>query len=349
MSNAKQGLFKNVRAQIADDNHVDIFFIGEIDMWSYRWFAEWYANEWKEGMGARLHITSEGGSFFAGAAIYDFIRANKIKSEAYIYGLCGSAATIIAIATDKVYAGEMSQFFIHHVSGQDAGSVVMSNANEALNMMYQQKTGMSENEIEALLTKGDEGYIMKADEALSLGFIDEITKRETPQIAPLENSFGDIMQRLKNNYTNIEQTAKATTTTNMTPWEKIKNLFGFGGETDEVAAEKIQNLANSGLNVQAEMLKLKNEFDTKFEDLKNSLPSAPNLEGFAKAEDLTNLVKTDALTNLVTVETLTETVKNLQREIAEAKTLATVTNTAGNTEFHTPPATTPTAVDKWAV
>lgn len=284
---AKQG----VRCELSNDGSIDVFITGEISDWTYWEIASWNSYDWKNGASARMHIYSGGGSYFAGAAIKDFLKTNKIKAKAYLYGICGSAATIISCGCDEVYAGEMSQYFIHHAQGGGGGEVI-TNANEALVKMYVEKTGLDAETIEKMLKDGDKGAIMTAEKALELGFIDGIT--DGVSITDVTNviDFSTVVNEYKQN----DKTAKAITTeTTMTVWEKIKNSLGFGGDTDEVAAEKIQNLANAGQNVQAEMLKLQNEFNAKFDDLKNNLPTMPSLEGYVKSDDLTNLATTEAV------------------------------------------------------
>ncbi len=322
MSNAKQAK-QGVRCELSNDGSIDVFITGEISDWTYYEISNWNSYDWKRGANARLHIFSGGGSYFSGAAIRDFLKTNKIKSKAYLYGICGSAATIISCGCDEVYAGEMSQYFIHHATGGDGGEVI-TNANAALVKMYVAKTGLSESDIMTMLDEGDKGAIMTAEKALELGFIDGITNGV--EITDVTNviDFASVLNEYKQSN---EQTAKATTKNNMNPWEKIKNLFGFGGDTDEVAEGKVIALANAGQNITAQILEFENKFKTELEAVKNSLPTMPTLEGYAKTEDLNNLVKSDALANLVTVEKLTETVTALTKEISDIKAKGTETPT----------------------
>jgi ATP-dependent protease ClpP protease subunit len=288
---AKQG----VRCELSNDGSIDVFITGEISDWTYWEIASWNSYDWKNGASARMHIYSGGGSYFAGAAIKDFLKTNKIKAKAYLYGICGSAATIISCGCDEVYAGEMSQYFIHHAQGGGGGEVI-TNANEALVKMYVEKTGLDAETIEKMLKDGDKGAIMTAEKALELGFIDGIT--DGVSITDVTNviDFSTVVNEYKQN----ENKAEAAKNQNMNFFEKIKNALGLGGETDEVAAQKIEALAKNGLDVTSQMLELENKFKTDIEAVKNSLPTMPNLEVYAKSDDLTNLATNEAVNAKVT-------------------------------------------------
>ena len=308
---AKQG----VRCELSNDGSIDVFITGEISDWTYYEISSWNSYDWKRGANARLHIFSGGGSYFSGAAIKDFLESNKISATAYLYGICGSAATIIACGCKAVYAGAMSQYFIHHATGGDGGEVI-TNANAALVKMYVAKTGLSESDIMTMLDEGDKGAIMSADKALELGFIDGITNGV--EITDVTNviDFATVLNEYKNQN---EQTAKATTTTNMNPWEKIKNLFGFGSDTDEVAEGKVIALANAGQNVTAQMLELENKFKTQLDEFKNSMPQTPSLEGYATTEAVTALENKLATANeaLVKANASIETLSAKANDLAE--------------------------------
>ena len=72
-----------------------------------------------------FRINSNGGSVVAGLAMYDAISAlsGVVETEAFIYGVCGSAATYPALACDKVKMTPNATFFIHLCEGGLYGTI----------------------------------------------------------------------------------------------------------------------------------------------------------------------------------------------------------------------------------
>lgn len=158
------------------------------------------ANWWGEGVSAKsfseelkelpssikeitVRVNSPGGDVFDGITIYNRLKQHKATVTVYIDGLAASIASIIALAGDKVIAGEGSLFMIHKPM-----SAVYGNANEMEEMIsrlddveeqlvgiYRRKTGLDRSEIKSMLSK--ETWL-DATEALEKGFVDEIMAEE---------------------------------------------------------------------------------------------------------------------------------------------------------------------------
>lgn len=141
-------------------------------------------------------INSGGGSVVSGLALYDLISAiNSVETEAYIYGVCASAATYPALACDKVVMLPMGTFMIHPCTGGLYGTIEQIEAdleyfaslqNRVL-AIYASKTGKSPEEIAEIWNPAK---YFTAKEAFEYGFIDEVpgyslerteTAPETPQ------------------------------------------------------------------------------------------------------------------------------------------------------------------------
>ncbi len=75
----------------------------------------------------RLHINSPGGDVFAGQAIAQAVRDTGAQVIAQIDGLAASAATLPAMAADRVEIAEGGFFMIHN-----AWTLAIGNANELL-------------------------------------------------------------------------------------------------------------------------------------------------------------------------------------------------------------------------
>ena len=126
-----------------------------------------------------IHINSPGGDLFAGHVIYGIIKNFKGKKITYIDGLAASAASIIAMAGDKVVMPRNTLLMIHNAStiihgdsqefAKAAGTLEKMNAT--MQAVYHNKTGIAHEEIAAMMN--NETWFT-ADEALKLGFIDSV-------------------------------------------------------------------------------------------------------------------------------------------------------------------------------
>lgn len=126
-----------------------------------------------------VRLNSPGGNVYAGNAIYNILRRVDAEVIVTIDGLAASAASVIAMAGDKVVAAKNSMFMIH-----DAWTVAVGNAKKLRKTaglldqlqktyvaVYQEKTGLPKDEIIEML---DEETWLTAEEALEKGFVDEI-------------------------------------------------------------------------------------------------------------------------------------------------------------------------------
>ena len=130
-----------------------------------------------------LMLTTDGGNFFEGVAIRDYLKStNKIKSIGCL-GLVASAGTLIMQGVKDRWATPASKFLIHGVQGYAEGgakevqevadSLRRLSNDEALN--YSLISGKSIEDIKIIM---DEERILYADEALSLKLINRISNLE---------------------------------------------------------------------------------------------------------------------------------------------------------------------------
>ena len=126
-----------------------------------------------------IRINSAGGSVFDAIAIYNYLLDMTCEVHVYIDGLAASAASLIAMAGDKVYMPKNALIMIHNPSSFiDGNAEDLKNAAETLDKVrngmleiYHEKTGMEHGELVKML---DAETWLDADEALKLGFCDEI-------------------------------------------------------------------------------------------------------------------------------------------------------------------------------
>ena len=126
-----------------------------------------------------IRINSAGGSVFDAIAIYNYLRDMSCEIHVYIDGLAASAATLIAMAGDKIYMPRNALMMVHNPSSFINGnSGELKDAAETLDKVrdgmleiYHEKTGMERGELIKML---DAESWFDADEALKLGFCDEV-------------------------------------------------------------------------------------------------------------------------------------------------------------------------------
>lgn len=132
-------------------------------------------------------INSPGGNVFAAAQIYTMLRDHKGKITVKIDAIAASAASVVAMAGDRVLMSPVAMLMIHDPMTIAMGNAAaMEKAIEVLNEVkksiinaYVTKTGLSQNKIAKLMS--DETW-MNAKKAVDLGFADEILfKNDKPQ------------------------------------------------------------------------------------------------------------------------------------------------------------------------
>jgi ATP-dependent Clp protease protease subunit len=177
--------FWSFKASATDETLGELTLYGEIAS------SSWYGDEvtpkqFKKDLDAlgaiknlKIYINSPGGDAFAGSAIYSMLKRHPAAKTVYIDGLAASAASLIAMAGDKVVMPANAMMMIHR-----AWTIVLGNANElrkvaemcdkvdaSILTTYVAKTGRSDEDIMALL---DAETWMTAQEAVDGGFADEI-------------------------------------------------------------------------------------------------------------------------------------------------------------------------------
>jgi len=127
-----------------------------------------------------VHINSGGGNVFAAQAIYSIVKRHPAQTKnAYIDGLAASAASLIPMACDKVYMPSNAMMMIHNPWAWTGGNAselrktadILDGVREAMLNVYEEKTGQEKETLAKLL---DDETWMTAEEALSMGFADEI-------------------------------------------------------------------------------------------------------------------------------------------------------------------------------
>lgn len=139
------------------------------------------------GKDVTVRINSGGGDVFAAHAIHNQLVAYKGRVTVVIDGLAASAATIIAVAGDRIIMPSNALFMIHNPAiglSDYYGADELLKAAEALNTIkgsivaaYRKRCKASAEELAAMM---DAETWMGAAECLEKGFVDEIQGSVSP-------------------------------------------------------------------------------------------------------------------------------------------------------------------------
>lgn len=142
-------------------------------------------------------INSPGGDCVAAAQIYNMLREYDGNVTVKIDGIAASAASVIAMAGDRVLMSPVSMMMIHNpmtIAFGDSGEMqraidMLSSVKDSIINAYELKTGMSRTRLAHLM---DAETWMDANKAIELGFADGIIQRndavdelEVPQVSML--------------------------------------------------------------------------------------------------------------------------------------------------------------------
>ncbi len=199
----------------AQNGHAELTIYDEIGGWGIT--AKQFARDLQalgkvSSITARIH--SPGGDVFEGMAIYNIIKGHPAQKVCHIDGLAASMASVIAMAFDEVIMPANAMMMVHKPWGGTLGDAddmrkyadLLDKVEGNLVGAYAQKTGLSDDELHALLA---EETWLTGSEALEKGFADTVTD-------PLQIAASLSSKRLKD-FTNMP--------------DSLKNLFAPQGNT----------------------------------------------------------------------------------------------------------------------
>lgn len=131
-------------------------------------------------------INSPGGDCVAAAQIYNMLMDYKGNVTIKIDGIAASAASVIAMAGNKVLVSPVSMMMIHNPATIAAGDTaemqkaiaMLDEVKESIINAYEIKTGLSRAKLSHLM---DAETWMDANSAIEMGFADEIMQRNTQE------------------------------------------------------------------------------------------------------------------------------------------------------------------------
>ena len=175
----------------AKDGPAELLIFDEIgyDDWSGTGIAAkdvWAFVNNSRGSEINVKINSPGGLVYDGMQIYNALISHDETVTVEVVGLAFSAASLIAMAGDTIRMHEASDLGIHRAWGVSVGNQKAMRATaDWLNTIdghlidaYQDKSGQSRDKIVEMIDGEDDGTLMSAEEAVALGFADEIIPKK---------------------------------------------------------------------------------------------------------------------------------------------------------------------------
>lgn len=165
--------------QAKADAPAEISIYDDIGAWGVT--AKQFIGDLKAITASSIHlaINSPGGSVFDALAMYNAIRQHPANVTVTVMGVAASAASLIAMAGDKIIMPENTFMMIHNPLNGVYGNAddlremadVLDKIGASLVATYATRTGLPDDEIKALL---DAETWLNADEAVAKGFADEL-------------------------------------------------------------------------------------------------------------------------------------------------------------------------------
>ncbi|MDM8108578.1 Clp protease ClpP [Phascolarctobacterium faecium] len=215
------------------------------------------------GKDVTVRINSGGGDVFAAHAIHNQLVAYKGRVTVVIDGLAASAATIIAVAGDRIIMPSNALFMIHNPAiglSDYYGAEELLKAAEALNTIkgsivaaYRKRCKASAEELAAMM---DAETWMGAAECLEKGFVDEIQGSVSPVLnggSLIVNSVNFDMKNFKNQDALKACLNKKEEVPKMGKLEEFLNSLGLK-QIDDNQPAPVQNVAPQQPAVDAEQI-----------------------------------------------------------------------------------------------
>ena len=160
-----------------------------------------------------VEINSGGGSVFAGSEIYTMLKSYTGEVTVRIVGIAASAASVIAMAGNKVLMSPTSQLMIHNATiathgdyrEMDHTSDFLKNINQSIANAYKLKSGKTDDELKEIM---DNETWFTAQQALEHKLIDEVMfDNELQAVASFDGGLLpiEVVTKIKNEILKKEQ------------------------------------------------------------------------------------------------------------------------------------------------
>jgi len=155
-------------------------------------YVQWQL-EAAAGEDVEVHISSVGGSAFDAIAIYDLLKKYEGNVTTYVDALAASAASIVAMGGKTVVMSKYALLMIHKPMVGTGGNAdellkdvqMLNIVQSRLAQIYMDKTGLDGVTVNSLINAVT---WLSADQALDLGFIDQVEDYNIPIDIGITNS-----------------------------------------------------------------------------------------------------------------------------------------------------------------
>lgn len=260
--------FWQVKNEVNGNSEILLYgpIAGESSWWGDEVTPRSFAED-LESLGGKditVRINSGGGDVFAAHAIHNQLVAYKGRVTVVIDGLAASAATIIAVAGDRIIMPSNALFMIHNPAiglSDYYGAEELLKAAEALNTIkgsivaaYRKRCKASAEELAAMM---DAETWMSAAECLEKGFVDEIQGSVSPVLngsSLIVNRVNFDMKNFKNQDALKSCINKKTEEKTMSKLEEFLNSLGLKFADESQPTASVQNVAPQQPAVDAEQI-----------------------------------------------------------------------------------------------
>ena len=202
-------LKRDIRFESKGENEYKLTVYGSIGGWFSENNAEAVRRKIQDVKAEKIHvhINSGGGSAFDGVAICNLLKQHSAEIIVHIDGWAASAASVIAMAGDKIIMPSNTMMMIHQASTFEYGNADLfektakdlRKIDSALAASYKKRFVGTDEELKQLLK--DETWLT-AEEAVALGLADEIADeieiddtQEDEEVEVVENLKEDLVAK----------------------------------------------------------------------------------------------------------------------------------------------------------
>lgn len=265
-------------------------------------------------------IDSVGGDVFSAFSIKDYIEVKGIEATCEIYGICASAATVIASACATRLMAPSAFFMIHNSSRWDGGEdETTEKINQRLIAIYESLTGLDPD---TLATMMDEETFMTAKEAKDSGFItEELEPMQVAACMKRKLSFNNMSTTKEGNKPEKDNKGFAHVIS------EGKSYLGMNEtDADELSEEAavVNELIEDSKAKDTAIAEMKEELSEKEGEVDTLKAKLEELE--AEKEG----VETEKAEIMARVETLQESVDSFKAQVAELEKIPVVAKHLAN-------------------
>jgi len=200
---SEQTQFWKFQNSIGGNNEATLYIYGDImqyDLEWWNWPDDVIPHRFRQELDAlgdvsRIHvrINSNGGSVFGAYSIMNLLKSHKAEIITYNDGIAASAATLIAMAGDRVVTALGAAWMIHLPATEARGNVkvfqkaieILTTIKDTMLDVYHAKTGIDKAELENML---NEDTWLTGTEAKAKGFADEVADSVVEAVLDANNS-----------------------------------------------------------------------------------------------------------------------------------------------------------------